>query len=310
MNTLTTPDTPDTSSTHTITVRLTPDAQAAALARGMPAHEVQTYPIPSESLTTALALPATLRTLTPDGLLRVDVPAVIYYHHDMPDDAAPGIEPYGLSTSGRMVMPPADGAEAIAMTATVVALWRSVHLAHKAEHHAEVIRRDAAVTAACHAWAALSLDERVSPTGGITWPAGGISVERLRDQCPDSVAEVEALAAQRRAEHEVAQAAERAEARRVKLERRAAIGGVEVRIARGGAAWGVPWGARVVCGRPGSSKDVYDFDAGTYDLATETLTITCEPGDVIAWGQKNYRKARHTIHERRRVLPTWELERL
>lgn len=96
------------------------------------------------------------------------------------------------------------------------------------------------------------------------------------------------------------------EALRVKLARRKEVGAVEVEITRGDAReWGTPWGAVVSAQR---GKDVYNFDASDYDLSTEIVTIHCQPGDIIAWGQKNYRKANRTTHERRRVAQDWRLE--
>lgn len=112
-------------------------------------------------------------------------------------------------------------------------------------------------------------------------------------------------ARQAREAKEAEEAATRAAALAEKKSRRAAIGAVEISITRGGREWGVPWGATVTAGR--GAKDTYDFDAGSYDLATEILTIKCQPGDVIAWGQKNYRKAPKSIHERRHVSGDWEL---
>lgn len=92
-----------------------------------------------------------------------------------------------------------------------------------------------------------------------------------------------------------------------KLARRAELGAVEIEITRGDRDWGTPWGAKVTGGR---GKDDYDFDVASYDLGTEILTINCEPGDVIAWGQKNFRKPKRTLHERRRVGADWKLEAL
>ena len=89
-----------------------------------------------------------------------------------------------------------------------------------------------------------------------------------------------------------------------KLKRRAEIGGVEVEISRGGREWGTPWGALVTSV---SGKENYDFSVSFYDLYKDILTIKCSPGDVIAWGQKNFHNARRTIHERRRVCEDWSL---
>ena len=109
------------------------------------------------------------------------------------------------------------------------------------------------------------------------------------------------------AEAEAAEHAEKAARFAAKLARRAEIGAVEIEISRGDRDLGTPWGAKVSCGH---GKDDYDFAAATYDLGTETLTIRCAPGDVIAWGQKNFRKPKRTVHERRRVKADWRLETL
>lgn len=108
----------------------------------------------------------------------------------------------------------------------------------------------------------------------------------------------EAAEAQRRwKEHQTAQAQKHAET----LARRAQTQAVEIEITRGSPReWGEPWGA-VVKGR------TYDFGAGSYDPANECLTIKCRPGDVIAWGQKCFRKPRKTVHQRARVEDNWEL---
>lgn len=53
--------------------------------------------------------------------------------------------------------------------------------------------------------------------------------------------------------------------------------------------------------------EVYDFNCGTYDLTTEKLAIRCKPGDTIAWGQRNYRKQRRTVHRRAKVNDDWTL---
>ena len=109
------------------------------------------------------------------------------------------------------------------------------------------------------------------------------------------------------AEAEAAENAEKAARFAATLARRAEIGAVEIEISRGDRDWGTPWGAKVSCGH---GKDDYDFTAATYDLGTETLTICCAPGDVIAWGQKNFRKPKRTMHERHRVKADWRLETL
>lgn len=78
--------------------------------------------------------------------------------------------------------------------------------------------------------------------------------------------------------------------------RRLETGVVTISITRGDRReWGEPWIARLIT-RNGRRPD-YDFSAGSYDPATELLTIPCKPGQTIAWGQKNYRRPERTIHE-------------
>jgi hypothetical protein len=65
--------------------------------------------------------------------------------------------------------------------------------------------------------------------------------------------------------------------------------------------WGEPWIAKLSPTTNGRKPD-YDFSVGSYDLATETLSIPCKPGEVIAFGQKNYRRPKKTIHEIRKMM--------
>ena len=128
--------------------------------------------------------------------------------------------------------------------------------------------------------------------------------ERAREEAMlAATEEIAAGKARAEAEKEAKSAAEKAE-REAKAKRRAEIGGVEIEIERGDRDWGTPWGAVVRCE---GGREVYDFSVSDYDLSTETLTIRCQPGSVIAWGQKNFRKPRRTVHERRRVSEDWSL---
>jgi hypothetical protein len=104
-----------------------------------------------------------------------------------------------------------------------------------------------------------------------------------------------------------AEAKAAAEALAKKKARRAEIGAVEIEITRGDKDWGTPWGAIVTSAK---GRDNYDFSVADYDIATEILTIKCVPGSVIAWGQKNFRKPKHTIHQRRRVTDDWRIVRI
>jgi hypothetical protein len=105
----------------------------------------------------------------------------------------------------------------------------------------------------------------------------------------------------RREEERKAAEAKRREETRA---RRAEIRAVEIEITRDDPRkWGEPWGA-VVRGKE------YDFSAGTYDPVKEIVTIKCAPGDVIAWGQKNYQNPRKTIKQKAVVLENWDLKDL
>jgi hypothetical protein len=88
--------------------------------------------------------------------------------------------------------------------------------------------------------------------------------------------------------------------------RRLETGVVKIPITRNNRAeWGEPWIAKVTS-RNGRKPD-YDFSSGSYDTATATLSIPCKPGDVIAYGQKNYRKPKKTIHIIERMTETGKL---
>ena len=96
-----------------------------------------------------------------------------------------------------------------------------------------------------------------------------------------------------------------AEAMAAKLALRKETETVSFDLSRGdGREWGVPWGAVV---KLDGRREVYDFNCGTYDLTTEKLAIRCKPGDTIAWGQRNYRKQRRTVHRRAKVNDDWTL---
>jgi hypothetical protein len=98
--------------------------------------------------------------------------------------------------------------------------------------------------------------------------------------------------ARAKAEQQAAKAANFAE--------RLATGILTIEMERGDRRdWGEPWIAKVAS-RNGR-KPEYDFSAGSYDVATETLSIPCKPGEVIAYGQKNYRKPKRTIHNIRKM---------
>lgn len=85
-----------------------------------------------------------------------------------------------------------------------------------------------------------------------------------------------------------------------KLKQRLETGIVTVPFTRGSRnEWGEPWIAKV-SSRNGR-KPEYEFSEGSYDAATEVLSIPCKPGEVIAWGQKNYKKASRTIHKVKRM---------
>jgi seryl-tRNA synthetase len=137
-------------------------------------------------------------------------------------------------------------------------------------------------------------------------------IEQAKSLTEQSLAEALAAAEplidaarEKREAEEAAEKKAKAEAFAAKKARRAEIEAVEIEIERGNARdWGTPWGAVVTAAR---GKDQYDFDAADYDLSNEVLTIRCQPGDVIAWGQKNYRKPKQTIHERKRISADWAM---
>ena len=108
--------------------------------------------------------------------------------------------------------------------------------------------------------------------------------------------------AKREADKVAAEEKERREsaARSAKYARRIETGIVKIALSRDDRSeWGEPWIAKVIS-RNGR-KPEYDFSAGSYDTSSETLSIPCKPGEVIAYGQKNYRKANKTIHNVRKM---------
>jgi hypothetical protein len=111
--------------------------------------------------------------------------------------------------------------------------------------------------------------------------------------------QIEAAKAESEAKAKVEAEAKQAE-QRAKYAKRLETGIVEIPIERGNRKdWGEPWIAKLVS--KNGRRPEYDFSAGSYDTATETLTIPCKPGEAIAYGQKNYRKPKRTIHEVRKM---------
>lgn len=133
------------------------------------------------------------------------------------------------------------------------------------------------------------------------------TTDRLRAEAAEKTAasralvadQIEAAKAEReRKEQEIRD--QEAKVRREKYARRLETGIVEIPLSRGDRKdWGEPWIAKLAS-KNGKRPD-YDFSEGSYDTASEVLSIPCKPGDVIAYGQKNYRKPKKTIHETRKM---------
>lgn len=120
---------------------------------------------------------------------------------------------------------------------------------------------------------------------------------RLAQEAAQPAIEAAKAEAERKAAEE--KAAREAE-KQARFKRRLETGIVEIPMTRGDRSeWGEPWIAKLHT-RNGR-KPEYDFSAGKYDAATETLSIPCKPGEIIAYGQKNYRKPKRTIHNVRRM---------
>jgi hypothetical protein len=84
-------------------------------------------------------------------------------------------------------------------------------------------------------------------------------------------------------------------ATKAKEEERLKTGIVRIHLERGTrSTWGEPWIAIVI--PQNGRRPEYDFSKGKYDETTEELSIPAKPGDVIAYGQRNYKKASDTIH--------------
>lgn len=94
--------------------------------------------------------------------------------------------------------------------------------------------------------------------------------------------------------------------KQAKFAKRLETGVVEIPMERGSRQeWGEPWIAKL-SSRNGKRPE-YDFSQGSYDAATEVLSIPCVPGEVIAYGQKNYRKPKRTIHEVKKMTDSGAL---
>ena len=105
---------------------------------------------------------------------------------------------------------------------------------------------------------------------------------------------IEAAEAKAKTESEAAKAANQ-QAEQAKFAKRLETGVLEVELSRGNRSdWGEPWIAKVSTGN--GRRPEYNFSEGSYDVVKEVLSIACKPGDVVAYGQKNYRKAKKTIH--------------
>lgn len=295
---------------HTITFEYSEAGQKAALLTGKPAGKTQTLEIDPADLPKALALPEKLVSMSGEGVVTVNVPPGSLSGHDRKDRKGFG---WNIkSTPCAFDTPVESAAEALDRVVALAAKWAAENDRVEAEYLAEEERmakeaeeREEQARLAALEWAKLPASDRVREDGTIIYTPP-LNRDAAMTYAPEAYEaakrESERMLAAREAERKAKKAAE--------LARRAEIGGVEIEISRGDRDWGVPWGATVTCGKTGGAKDSYEFEAGTYDLATETLTIKCQPGDIIAWGQKNYRKPRRTIHERRKVSKDWRLESL
>lgn len=301
--------------TATITITLSDAAQRAALVAGEPAVRKQTYEVPAELTARLLALP--WARIDDYGDVACAVPARLEYsRHDIEqsdDPPTPSRDSYGYGcVEGILDARPAVAEAAIAAAESALAGYVAHVLAERVEYRArrDRLAAEAEARAAeldrehaewCAAWAVRPLAERAELVALHDATARGAA-----ERCPDAYRAASEYADARQAEAKAAKDAAAAERLAAKLARRAEIGAVEIDITRGDRDWGVPWGAVVTAGR--GRRDDYDFDAGSYDLSAEVLTIRCAPGDVIAWGQKNYRKPKRTLHYRRRVAADWRLE--
>lgn len=120
-----------------------------------------------------------------------------------------------------------------------------------------------------------------------------LELERVKPLIAEAKAKREARELGAKQEKEAAEAAQRSE--------RLKTGVLTLDMTRGDRRlWGEPWIAKVQ--RSNGQRPEYDFSQGSYDLATETLSIPCKPGEVIAYGQKNFRKPKDTIHRVQRML--------
>jgi hypothetical protein len=72
--------------------------------------------------------------------------------------------------------------------------------------------------------------------------------------------------------------------------------------------YGRPWGAVVTF--DAANKAQYDFKAGSFlgERGSGEVVLICNPGDVVAFGQKDYRKTRGTENDWYIVLADGTLE--
>jgi hypothetical protein len=94
--------------------------------------------------------------------------------------------------------------------------------------------------------------------------------------------------------------------REVVRARRKELGAVEFEISLA-AGWGIPWGAIAYPEREGLR---YEYVEDAYDTLAETLTVPCEPGDIIAYGQVCRSNPSATIREEFVVTADWDLKDL
>lgn len=127
-------------------------------------------------------------------------------------------------------------------------------------------------------------------------------IDKLNTEAKAAVQPIIDAELERRAKAEEEEKARKKAELESKKAKRLETGIVEISFERGNRRdWGEPWIAKLKSGN-GKRPD-YDFSAGSYDAATEVLTIPCKPGEIIAYGQKNYSKPKKTIHTIRKMVP-------
>lgn len=258
----------------------------------------------------AMACPPLWRTVTQSGDVHLTIPTAVSGATPIYPGETTGLGPWYIDGRAERQMRSLD--DVLEWAYELVARWRQRAQAHAEEQARAAAERAAQVNAEaeriCAEFLALPEAER-AVDGRVCLPTTMDKdvEEAVVQRLGDAYTAAAKAAAEQAAAKAAAERAAKEEAWRAKLARRAELGAVEIHISRGDRDWGVPWGAVVRSARPGSRRDTYDFTPASYDLRTEVLTIRCQPGDIIAWGQRNYRRPKRSIHERRLVNPDWSL---